>query len=228
MISKPETNSAGLLSDHVPDGFWQFLKHSGDMVISDHTSTGTSIYDRQSGLLSTLLAYLAGEACCITGDGWQHSLCPGLPGSVSEVFPTLYPLLPLLPHVSLLFIPIGLPFNQCEDIRRDKNWTAWTRTGSGMPFEFCFGWLEKSGAWKHSAAWHVTDWASSISSTITCGRSSSWCPSGWTTFACSRACSRLWGHSAFQWPITPQSLQWVLEIRERSSSFPPFCPPLRP
>lgn len=139
MISKPETNSAGLLSDHVPDGFWQFLKHSGDMVISDHTSTGTSIYDRQSGLLSTLLAYLAGEACCITADGWQHSLCPGLPGSVSEVFPTLYPLLPLLPHVSLLFIPIGLPFNQCEDIGRDKNWTAWTRTGSGMPFEFCFG-----------------------------------------------------------------------------------------
>lgn len=29
MISKPETNSAGLLSDHVPDGFWQFLQHMG-------------------------------------------------------------------------------------------------------------------------------------------------------------------------------------------------------
>ena len=80
--------------------------------------------------------------------------------------------------------------------------------------------------WKTHFLWHPP--GLEASSMITWGWSWGLSSSTCTTFACSRAASRLFGHSAFQCPNAPHSLQCVRLMRPKSSSLAPLLPPLRP
>ena len=43
LFPKPKPYSTGLFHDLITDAGWQFLEHGGDMVLSDHTATGTGV-----------------------------------------------------------------------------------------------------------------------------------------------------------------------------------------
>jgi hypothetical protein len=45
IVSEPETNTTWLFSHLLRDWGWQLLQHSWDMIIANHTTARTCIYD---------------------------------------------------------------------------------------------------------------------------------------------------------------------------------------